>query len=243
MNRLTFILLLLLLFSVSTWAEVVTLRSGQTIKGELLLQNDEVVIIRAKNGMRYQYPTQEVVSIRDDNAPHQPTTTDNQHATNVRPVNIALQAHGGAVYLPQLGWGGQFGADVMIGSRAIKGTRMFVGGGIGYRAKAIGGTTYSFIPLQAYLSAPLTDQKHAPLLGMNIGYGFSANKHTQGGICVGATFGGSYLINQQASLQYGIYAEWQQAQTDVTEYIDDTPYTNHVGCNFIAIGAKMVILF
>lgn len=239
MHRILHILLLLIL-SCPIFAEVVTLRSGQTVRGEIVLQNDEVVIIRTNNGMRHQYPTSEVVSIRSNEViVDQPTAV----APAVRPVNIALQAHGGAVYLPQLGWGGQFGADFMIGSRAIKGTRMFVGGGIGYRAKAIGGTTYSFIPLQAYLSAPLTDQKHAPMVGMNIGYGFSANKHTQGGICVGATFGGSYLINQQASLQYGIYAEWQQAQTDVIEYIDDTPYTNHVGCNFIAIGAKMVILF
>lgn len=239
MHRILHILLLLIL-SCPIFAEVVTLRSGQTVRGEIVLQNDEVVIIRTNNGMRHQYPTSEVVSIRSNEViVDQPTAV----APAVRPVNIALQAHGGAVYLPQLGWGGQFGADFMIGSRAIKGTRMFVGGGIGYRAKAIGGTTYSFIPLQAYLSAPLTDQKHAPMVGMNIGYGFSANKHTQGGICVGATFGGSYLINQQASLQYGIYAEWQQAQTDVIEYIDDTPYTNHVGCNFIAMGAKIAILF
>jgi hypothetical protein len=78
---------------------------------------------------------------------------------------------------------------------------------------------------------------------MSLGYGFAANKDNQGGICIGANFGGSYLINQQASLQYGIYAEWQQAQTDVVQYIDNIPYTNHMGCNFLAIGVKFAVLF
>jgi hypothetical protein len=131
----------------------------------------------------------------------------------------------------------------MIGSHAIQGKRMFLGGSVGYRAKVIGSTTYSFIPLLAHIQCPLTEQKHAPLLGMSIGYGFAANKDNQGGICIGANFGGSYLINQQASLQYGIYAEWQQAQTDVVQYIDNIPYTNHMGCNFLAIGVKFAVLF
>ena len=239
MHRILHILLLLIL-SCPIFAEVVTLRSGQTVRGEIVLQNDEVVIIRTNNGMRHQYPTSEVVSIRSNEViVDQPTAV----APAIRPVNIALQVHGGVLYVPELGVGGQFGTDLMIGSHAIQGKRMFLGGSVGYRAKVIGSTTYSFIPLLAHIQCPLTEQKHAPLLGMSIGYGFAANKNDQGGICIGANFGGSYLINQQASLQYGIYAEWQQAQTDVVQYIDNIPYTNHMGCNFLAIGVKFAVLF
>ena len=240
MKRLLHILLLLIL-SCPIFAEVVTLRSGQIVRGEILLQNDEVIIIRASNGMRHQYPTSEVMSIRDNATvePHQPTTTN----SSLRPINIALQVHGGVIYVPELGVGGQFGTDFMIGSRAIQGKRMFLGGSIGYRAKVIGSTTYSFIPLLAHIHMPLTEQQHAPLLGMSIGYGFAANKNEQGGICIGANIGGNYLINQQTSLQYGIFAEWQQAQTDVIQYINNNPYTNHMGCNFLAIGVKLAVLF
>ena len=239
MHRILHILLLLIL-SCPIFAEVVTLRSGQTVRGEIVLQNDEVVIIRTNNGMRHQYPTSEVVSIRSNEViANQPTAA----APAVRPVNIALQVHGGVLFVPELGVGGQFGTDLMIGSHTIQGKRMFLGGSVGYRAKVIGSTTYSFIPLLAHIQYPLTEQKHAPLLGMSIGYGFAANKDNQGGICIGANFGGSYLINQQASMQYGIYAEWQQAQTDVVQYIDNIPYTNHMGCNFLAIGVKFAVLF
>lgn len=233
-------ILLLLVLSCPSFAELVTLRSGQIVRGEIVLQNDEVVIIRTNNGMRHQYPASEVVSIRSNESIVAEQTVA---TTPIRPVNIALQLHGGVLVVPELGTGGQFGLDFMIGSRAIQGKRMFVGGSVGYRAKVIGSTTYSFVPLLAHLQLPLTEQKHAPLLGMSIGYGFAANKDDQGGICIGANFGGSYLINQQASLQYGIYAEWQQAQTDVVQYIDNIPYTNHMGCNFLAIGVKFAVLF
>jgi hypothetical protein len=233
-------ILLLLVLSCPSFAELVTLRSGQIVRGEIVLQNDEVVIIRTNNGMRHQYPASEVVSIRSNESIVAEQTVA---TTPIRPVNIALQLHGGVLVVPELGTGGQFGLDFMIGSRAIQGKRMFVGGSVGYRAKVIGSTTYSFVPLLAHLQLPLTEQKHAPLLGMSIGYGFAANKHDQGGICLSANFGGSYLINQQASLQYGVYAEWQQAQTDVVQYIDNIPYTNHMGCNFLAIGVKFAVLF
>lgn len=239
MKRILHILLLLIL-SCPIFAEIVTLRSGQIVRGEILLQNDEVIIIRASNGMRHQYPTSEVVSIRDNEVLVEASSTQ---PPTTRPVNIALQVHGGVLYVPELGVGGQFGTDFMIGSRAIQGKRMFLGGSIGYRAKVIGSTTYSFIPLLAHIHMPLTEQKNAPLLGMSIGYGFAANKNDQGGICIGANVGGNYIINQQASLQYGIFAEWQQAQTDVIQYIDNTPYTNHMGCNFLAIGVKLAVLF
>ena len=139
----------LLILSCPIFAEVATLRSGQIVRGEILLQNDEVIIIRASNGMRHQYPTSEVMSIRDNATvePHQPTTTN----SSLRPVNIALQVHGGVIYVPELGVGGHFGTDFMIGSRAIQGKRMFLGGSFGYRAKVIGSTTYSFIPLLAHI--------------------------------------------------------------------------------------------
>ena len=239
MNRILHILLLFIL-SCPIFAEIVTLRSGQTVRGEIILQNDEIVIIRTNNGMRHQYPAGEVVSIRSNEvAVSEQTTT----TPSIRPVNIALQVHGGILFVPELGVGGQFGTDLMIGSRAIQGKRMFLGGSVGYRAKVIGSTTYSFIPLLAHIQLPLTEQKHAPTLGMSLGYGFATNKHDQGGICVSANFGGNYLINQQVSLQYGVYTEWQQAQTDVIQYIDNIPYTNHIGCNFLTIGVKFAVLF
>ena len=84
---------MLLLLSPMLWAEVVTLRTGQSIKGEILLQNDEVVIIRAKNGTRYQYPKSEILTIKHDDASQEATTDTASVVKATRPVNLRFQAH------------------------------------------------------------------------------------------------------------------------------------------------------
>ena len=247
----TILLATLLLLSPMLWAEVVTLRTGQTVKGEVLLQNEEVVIVRTKNGMRYQYPASEVVSIKAEELAAKEDDLAGKKR-NVRAVNMRFQLHSGAIYVPQMGWGGQVAADWMVGSRMIQGKRLFVGGGIGYRAKIMpttladttsSNTTYSFIPLQAMVSLPLMEHKHAPVIGISAGYGFAANKDTQGGICVGVDLGWNYIINEQSSLQLSLYADWQQARTNVKQVIEDKEYINHMGCNFISMGLKLAVLF
>ena len=68
MKRILNILLFAVLFAVTAAAETVTLRSGKVITGTILIQNDEVVIIRDANGARHQYPAAEVLSVSSSDA-------------------------------------------------------------------------------------------------------------------------------------------------------------------------------
>jgi len=219
----------------------VTLRTGQTVVGEILLQNDEVVVIRMKNGLRYQYPVDEVVSISHEEASATPDHV--VISSPLRKVNLRFQVSGGVIVVPELGVGGQVAADFMVGTHAIRDKRMFVGGGLGYRAKIVNDQTYSFIPLQAVLSMPLTNSKFAPVIGVSMGYGFAVDSHTHGGLCAGADFGWNCHINAQSSLQISAYAEWQQAQTNVVQIVLGKEYTNYIGSNFVAVGLRFAILF
>lgn len=223
-------------------AEVVVLQSGQSVKGDIVLQNEDVVIIRTTNGMRYQYPMNEVVSIKVEEKDTRATNTNKTTLAKTKIVSICVQAMGGALYIPNIGWGGYAGADLKVGANILEGRRVFIGGGIGYRAKVVE-KAYSFIPLQVYMSSILGDKQSAPVVGLNVGYGFATNAGTQGGICVGADMGWSFEINHETRLVLGLNAEWQQAQTDVEQIIEDKKYTNHMGVNFITVGAKIAILF
>lgn len=225
-------------------AEIVVLNSGQKIQGDIILQNEEVLIIKKKDGTRYQYPRSEVKAILEESSVTTATSqaTPTEHTGN-KSVALRLQVNGGATYLPQKGWGGQIGADLLIGTKEIAGTPILVGGSFGYRAKLFNQSHYSFIPLQAVVSMPLTKSKHAPLLGLSMGYGFSTNKTTKGGICLSATAGWSYRINNNTSFILSAFAEWQQAQTEISEIINDQHYTNNIGCNFITIGSMIAIQF
>ena len=242
LRKLAYILsLVFLLLSPTIWAEVVTLRTGQTITGEILLQNEEVVIIRTKSGTRYQYPATEILSISQEKTAQ--SSSQEAKKRSPRPIDIRFQASGGAVYASELGWGGQMAVDFMLGTKKIQDRRIFLGAGIGYRAKFLNHTTYSFLPLQAIVSMPLLDQTHAPVLGMSIGYGFALNPSTQGGICTAAELAWNYTISPQTDLQLGAFAEWQQAQLDVIQTINGNEYITHMGCNFLAIGVKLAISF
>lgn len=223
-------------------AEVVVLQSGQSVKGDIVLQNEDVVIIRSNNGMRYQYPMNEVVSIKAEEKDTRATNTDKTTLAKTKIVSICVQAMGGALYIPNIGWGGYAGADLMIGANLMN-KKVFLGGGIGYRAKVVEKEAYSFIPLQVCVSSLLGEKQSAPVVGLNVGYGFATNAGTQGGICVGADMGWSFEINHETRLVLGLNAEWQQAQTDVEQIIEDKKYTNHMGVNFITVGAKIAILF
>lgn len=219
-------------------AEVVTLRTGKIISGEIVLQNDEVLIIRTKNGSKYQYPAAEVLSVKADEI----ASLDAPNATKPpRKLAVHLQTAGGAVCVPEIGWGGQFAADLMLGTRTIHGTRIFLGAGLGYRAKVMDIGTYSFLPLQAVVAMPLSKHKHAPFLGMSIGYGIALNKQTQGGIFAGAEVGWNYQISDKTDFLLALCAEVQQAKTDVMQTVNDVDYLNHIGCNFVTLGLKLAV--
>ena len=223
-------------------AEVVVLNTGLRIQGEIILQNEEVVIIKKKDGTRFQYPRNEVASIQEENTTHI-VVDENNEKLIIRPVAVRVQANGGAVYLPTKGWGGQIGADLQLGSRAIAGKPIFVGGSIGFRSKILPEDNYTFIPLQVVVSSALTTKRHAPHVGMNIGYGFSTDKQNKGGISLSAYTGWTYHINDNTSVLLSCFAEWQQATIETIEIIYDQPYTNNIGCNFVSIGANVTIEF
>ena len=222
-------------------AEVVVLNSGQRIQGEITLLNEDVVIIKKKDGTRYQYPRSEVQSIEED--PTITTTTTLESTTTNRKVAVRVQAHGGAVYLPNKGWGGQIGADLILGSKKIGNTPMLVGGSVGFRTKILPEENYTFIPIQAVVSMPLIPKQHAPHICMSLGYGCSTNKATKGGICLSASAGWTYQVNSNIALLLSACAEWQNSQTEITESIDEQEYKNKVGCNFITLGATIGIQF
>ena len=222
-------------------AEVVVLNSGLRIQGEITLLNEDVVIIKKKDGTRYQYPRCEVQAIQEDQTIT--TTTTIESTTTNRKIAIRIQAYGGAVYLPNKGWGGQIGADVILGSKKIGNTPILIGGSVGFRTKLLPKENYTFIPLQAVASMPLMQKQHAPYISMSLGYGCSTNQATKGGICLSASAGWTYQVNSNLALLLSACAEWQNTQTEITEIINNQEYKNNVGCNFITIGATIGIQF
>lgn len=227
-------------------AEVVVLRSGQSIRGEVVLHNNEVVIIRTESGARYQYPATEVVSVEKEQEP-MPSDTDSSEespkAALAKRVAIHTGVAGGAAYLPMVGWGGYGTADLLVGTHNLMQRRIFIGGGLGFHAVFAGSSRYAFIPLQVAAQVPFLSARHSPVMGMAVGYGFSVNSNVTGGIYTGLDVGWKYCFNDKASLALSANIQWQQATISIMEEVNGHTYTNHIGTNLLMIGAKCSVQF
>ena len=231
-------------------AAVVTLRNGKTVKGEIIVHNDEVVILRDAGGARFQYPASEVQSISDgENASKEVTSEPQQTAKpQGRKVSLLVGVTGGGAFIPQEKSGGYVGGEFLIGSHHIGTKSVFIGGGLGVHAMFLGGKTYTFLPLQAAVNVPLMESKHAPFIGAALGYGFGVGGGAKGGIYTAAQVGYKYTINNRSSLLLSLRAQFQQAKIDATDVITDdngilTPYLTKAGRSFVTCGVYMGITF
>ena len=223
-------------------AEVITLRSGETLRGEVLLQNEEVVIIRLPDGAKYQYPAREIASVETEETALS-VREEVQPQSRSKKAALHTDISSGAAYLPGVGTGGFAAADILVGTHDLMHKQVFLGGGIGYHAVIMPSTVYSFIPVQAAAFIPFTTNRHAPVINMALGYGFAVNNHTKGGIYTELGIGWRYRMHENAAFSLSADVQWQQAQTSVTEVIDGNAYSRYAGVNMLSMGIKIGLHF
>lgn len=225
------------------FSDIVVLRSGQSIKGDILFNNDEVVVLRKKDGTRYQYPKTEVLSITEET---QPLASMDTLKINHKKVAVQLLVFGGTAYIPYTGWGGTTEVHAMVGAHKLFDTEVSLGGSVGYRGVFTNGARYSWIPLQLLVEIPITanpSSRHKPLLGGSLGYAISTNQKWGGGLCAGVDVGWCYQINSHSHLSLSVATEWQQTDITIVETINGSSYSNRIGCSIVSIGVKLGIYF
>ena len=270
------ILSLLMLCALTVQADVVVLQSGKEIQGTILVQNEEVVIIKTTSGSRFQYPTKEVKTIRKEGSDNQggadPSTThqevqaiDDKQASpsSVKKVSVAIELAGGAASKPKDdNTYGNISANLLIGSHNLLSRGIFLGGSVGYlgalytTTQTIVTTTtpivkktttaYSFLPITLAARIPLLQHKHAPMIGMQLGYGIALSKDYQGGLNAGINLGYCYRISERQRLYVAADCQLQQAFINTTEHITDAEgnnhtYNHHAGQCFIQYGVRLGI--
>lgn len=244
MNRLSLIAFLLLTCT-CVYAETIILRTGARVRGTIVLQNEEVVIVRDEGGARFQYPRADVENILTDDALEaaQEALPEEQEKTTTKKASVLLEVGAGTVYLPREKMGAFAGVDIMVGSHHIGERHIFIGGGIGYHGVFMGANNYHFLPIQAALRMPILEQKHAPVFGASIGYGIAMSKSYIGGLYTGLDLGYRYQLNPKTAIGAVCFARFQQAKVEVVETVEGHDYTHKAGRNFISFGAKFTLYF
>ncbi|MBR1879097.1 MAG: hypothetical protein IJ814_08895 [Paludibacteraceae bacterium] len=245
------IILLFFVLASCAYAETIVLRTGARVKGEIVFQNEEVVIVRDPSGARSQYPRAEIAGIEAD----APAVTENQPAQAepempVKKVSILLELAGGAGIQPKDTLGGAFSVDFLVGSHHIRNRHIFAGAGVGYHGLFLGGAKYNFLPLQVAVRMPFMEQKHAPMFGVAVGYGIALSRDYVGGIYTGIDLGYRCQLNPNTALALTAFVQFQQARITATEWVpvSGTPdqqvaFTNTTGRNLLATGLKLSLYF
>lgn len=227
-------------------AETIVLRTGARVKGTIVFQNEEVVIVRDAAGKRFQYPKTDVESILSDDevSEEQETVVEAEQEINTpKKAAILLELSAAPAFQIPSATGANAGVELLVGSHHIGDKHIFIGGGLGYHGYFVGGDVYNFMPIEAKLSVPFIEAKHAPIFGFALGYGIALSKNYVGGIYTGVDLGYRYQINAKSALAVMAFASFQQAWLDVEEKIDKDTFINKSGRYFVSPGIKLALYF
>ena len=223
-TKIRLLTLLLLLCQVAA-AEVVKLKSGATISGTVVFENEQVLIIKSADGSRYQYPKSEIEQVLADEVVsiEQPVVKQVQ---NQRKVVALLQVSAEVDFPPQGLVGAGVGVDMIIASRPLplrkgeggNGAACSIGGGVGYH---LAGS--HFLPIQLrtdfYIPGATTWQKRQlkrareAVIGLGVGYGVSLHEKDKGGLYADLSAGWRWMIGENGrALAFTFFGNFQQAK-------------------------------
>ena len=241
MKKLPLIVLLALL-ALCAHAETLLLHTGARVKGTIVFQNEEVVIIRNADGARFQYPRAEIEAILADETEDPEKTekpAEKEEIKVSKKASILLELAGGAACVPNETFGGAYGVDLLVGSHHIGDRHIFIGGGLGYH----GLLKMNFLPIQAAIRIPFLEQKHSPVAGLALGYGVALSKEYLGGLYAGVDLGYRCQLNPKTAIGAVFYTQFQQAQILAEESIEGVNFQGKEGRNLLSFGAKFTLYF
>lgn len=264
-------ILLILLVGLSAHAEVVVLRTGSEVRGTIVFQNEDVVIIKDATGARFQYPRADVLSVSAENTGEKNAENDAfpeglPKELPAKKLSVLLEVAGGGATVPADLQGGAFEAGLAFGSHHIGAKHIFLGGSVSYRGIYAKGThqsgsnteltQYAFLPIQLVARFPILELQHTPMVGFSAGYGVGLSKDYSGGLCAGVNVGYCYRVNEKTALSVSVDVQWQQARIATTASpvdekgntivdADGQPYTysTTAGRNFIMYGIRLGVFF
>ena len=243
MNRL-YIIAAFCLLALCAHAETIVLHTGARVKGTIVFQNEEVVIVRDAEGARFQYPRTDIMEVLAEDAAEEAAPAEQEEEIAVsKKVSILLELGGGAAVIPSNAVGGAADVDLLVGSHHLGNRHLFVGAGLGYHGLFIGGEKYNFLPIQVAVRMPFTEEKHAPVFGAGVGYGIALSRNYLGGIYAGLDFGYRCQLNPKSAIALVAFAQFHQATVTITEEVEGEMFTNRVGRNLVTTGLKLALYF
>ena len=250
MSRLKHIFFLIFFFCVQLQAQeiptsTITLKNGETYRGEIVLRTEEMVMLKTKDGIRYQFQTREIEKIGAENILKSEETANAK--INRGSFAGMMDAAGGVAFAnaTPIGHMPTMNFTLAFGSRNAFGTNAFAGAGAGYVTVAGNESVkiQSFIPLFFQINMPLNNTKISPAIGSKAGYLFSLNDEYKGGAFLNLSGGIIYKLTSITSLYFGLYAEALGISGTVIENNELGEFTKQGNATVYSLGFKCSFLF
>lgn len=233
------------------YPDKITLKTGEIYIGEILVQTEEIVLIKTLNGSRFQFPFSSVRSVEKEFIKD---AGNNSADSLLKTIDLPLgqfcvmfDLSGGAgsgknKYV----WSPGSEVSMSLGIKKLFNQTLFAGLGLGYNFVSIASTSemLSFIPVFVRLqSNNLKKYRTAPYLSLDAGYAFSTDSGYDGGTFAKFSTGIIHKISYKISVLGGFYARTQGFSGILTETANNFNVTYKGNSSISDFGVKVGIQF
>jgi len=208
----TFLILSVQVFSQDVnLQDKITLNNGEVYKGEIILKNNDMVMLKTDNGTRYQFQLTEIKSIEkeqvSENTKTESQIPEKQEYTSGNISGIIELAGGTSSAKNIFENAPNFQISLIFGDKNAFGQNLFFGVGIGLNNTFLpeNSPSLSLLPLFVRIQKNLINNRLSPVLGMDAGYSFSVTKEYEGGAMIKIFGGIIYKLNYKSSIFANIY--------------------------------------
>lgn len=225
----------------------IVLTTGEAYTGEVVFQNEQIIMIKTAEGTRYQFPFSEIRSVDTDinmagyellpDVDIMSKTDDNKFA-------MLIEVQGGASYSSKAyKWAPMVQPTLVLGARDILLDNSFLGIGGGYRVilptESDDDETISFIPVFLRFQAFFSEKRTCPYAEMDAGYSFALNDSMKGGLFINAAFGFRRQLNESVSMSVALFGGIQSFSADLI----DSKNFQQIGQNYTYYGKTNSVNF
>ncbi|HEY6913705.1 MAG TPA: hypothetical protein VI413_03430 [Paludibacter sp.] len=227
----------------------ITLNTGEVYVGEIVVKTVDIVMIKAKNGTRYQFQLNEVRLVEKIPGNELPKTEVPTEVTTIQSDgNFSGQVEvTGGVSNAWFAFASSPNTQVSLvfGNRKALGKDLFIGIGTGYNNTFLesNSTSLGLIPVFARFQSTLSQKRTAPYIGMDAGYAFSTNPDYGGGTLIRFSIGISHRLNYKTFLVAGVYGGLNSISGNLTETTDLGTFTYYGNTMMKNFGVKVGLQF
>lgn len=225
----------------------VTLRTGDVYRGEIVAKTDDVIMIKTKDGSRYQFQLSEVASIEKEPIANEEPAGKSDEDEEVH-ANF-----GGIIEL----WGGVSQAEkafeaspsaqisLVFGNKSALGENIFLGLGLGFQSvfDASGAGTTSLLPVFVRLQNVASQKRTSPFVSLDAGYAFSMTDGYGGGALARVSAGIMHRINYKTFFSVGAFAAVNSLSANLTETRENAAYRYYGHTALTTAGVKLGLQF